>query len=70
MGARDSELPDLGKIDRGLKDFQRCTAAAVFHRLYEQARSTHRFLVADEAGLGKTTDCQICYRTYVVSLVG
>ena len=54
MGARDSELPDLGAIDRGLKDFQRRTAAAVFHRLYEQARSTHRFLVADEVGLGKT----------------
>ena len=54
MGARDSELPDLGEIDRGLKDFQRRTAAAVFHRLYEQARSTHRFLVADEVGLGKT----------------
>ena len=54
MGARDSELPNLGEIDRGLKDFQRRTAAAVFHRLYEQARSTHRFLVADEVGLGKT----------------
>ncbi len=54
MGARHSELPDLREIDRGLKDFQRRTAAAVFHRLYEQARSTHRFLVADEVGLGKT----------------
>lgn len=54
MGARDRELPDLGEIDRGLKDFQRRTASAVFHRLYEQARSTHRFLVADEVGLGKT----------------
>lgn len=54
MGARNSELPDLGKINRGLKDFQRRTAATVFHRLYEQTRSTHRFLVADEVGLGKT----------------
>ena len=54
MGIRDSELPDLGEVNRGLKDFQRRTAAAVFHRLYEQARSTHRFLVADEVGLGKT----------------
>ena len=54
MGTRDSELPDLREIDRGLKDFQRRTAAAVFRRLYEQTRSTHRFLVADEVGLGKT----------------
>ena len=54
MAAKDSELPDLGEIDRGLKDFQRRTAAAVFRRLYGQVRSTHRFLVADEVGLGKT----------------
>ena len=54
MAGSVSELPDLREIDRGLKDFQRRTAIAVFRRLYEKARSTHRFLVADEAGLGKT----------------
>ena len=54
MGTRNSKLPDLGEIGRGLKDFQRRTATAVFRRLYKQARSTHRFLVADEVGLGKT----------------
>jgi len=54
MAGSESELPDLREIDRGLKDFQRRTAAAVFRRLYEKARSTHRFLVADEVGLGKT----------------
>ena len=50
----DSELPDLKEIDRGLKDFQLRTAKAVFKSLYEQSRSSHRFLVADEVGLGKT----------------
>jgi len=42
------------EIERGLKDFQRRTAATVFRRLYKEARSTHRYLVADEVGLGKT----------------
>jgi hypothetical protein len=54
MAVNDSPLPDLDEIDGGLKDFQRRTAAAVFRRLYEQSRSSHRFLVADEVGLGKT----------------
>ena len=54
MAASDNQLPDLKEIDRGLKDFQRRTAVAVFRRLYQQARSSHRFLVADEVGLGKT----------------
>ena len=54
MGVSDSELPDLREIENGLKDFQRRTATAVFRRLYEQKRSSHRFLVADEVGLGKT----------------
>ena len=47
-------LPDLREVDRGLKDFQRRTATAVFRQLYERKHSTHRFLVADEVGLGKT----------------
>ena len=54
MSANDSELPDLQEIEAGLKDFQLRTARTVFRRLYQQARSTHRFLVADEVGLGKT----------------
>ena len=37
-----------------LKDFQVKTAEYAFHRLYEGEDSTRRFLVADEAGLGKT----------------
>src|SRR5919197_2527642 len=36
----------------GLKGFQRATAAHVDRMLFEQGRS--RYLVADEAGLGKT----------------
>lgn len=47
-------LPNLDVIQKGLKDFQRRTANAAFTRLYEYDRSTHRFLVADEVGLGKT----------------
>src|SRR3954466_5386149 len=38
----------------GLKDFQRATVEHAFHRLFEADDSTHRFLVADEVGLGKT----------------
>lgn len=37
----------------GLKDFQRNSAEYVFDRLYG-AEPTHRFLIADEVGLGKT----------------
>lgn len=38
----------------GLKDFQRRTVDYTFHRLFEAADATSRFLVADEVGLGKT----------------
>ncbi|OPZ86203.1 MAG: ATP-dependent helicase HepA [bacterium ADurb.Bin429] len=38
----------------GLKDFQRATVDYVFRRLYLDPDPTHRFLVADEVGLGKT----------------
>ena len=38
----------------GLKDFQKKTAEYAFRRLYQIDDSTQRFLVADEAGLGKT----------------
>lgn len=37
-----------------LKDFQRSTAEEAFRRLYIDEDSTDRFLIADEAGLGKT----------------
>ena len=54
MDVRNYELPDLKSINRGLKDFQRRTARTVFRNLYGSKGSTHRFLVADEVGLGKT----------------
>jgi len=38
----------------GLKEFQRQTVEYAFRRLYLDSDSTHRFLVADEVGLGKT----------------
>jgi hypothetical protein len=37
-----------------LKDFQRDTVEHVFRRMYEGPSPSHRFLVADEVGLGKT----------------
>lgn len=46
--------PDVKTILRGLKDFQRDTVEYVFQRLFLDADSTRRMLVADEVGLGKT----------------
>lgn len=37
-----------------LKDFQKKTANYVFRRLYKDHDRVHRFLIADEVGLGKT----------------
>ena len=37
-----------------LKDFQRRTVDYVFRRMWEDDQPAHRFLVADEVGLGKT----------------
>ena len=51
---KSCSLPQLDEIQKGLKDFQRRTANTAFQRLYEHSQSTHRFLVADEVGLGKT----------------
>ena len=45
---------DLDKVLGGLKDFQRRTVDYVFQRLYLDPDPAHRFLVADEVGLGKT----------------
>lgn len=46
--------PDATSALAGLKDFQRRTVEYAFRRLYTDTDSTHRFLVADEVGLGKT----------------
>src|SRR6185369_2857551 len=45
--------PDVESALEGLKDFQRQTVDYIFERLYG-TDCTYRFLVADEAGLGKT----------------
>ena len=46
--------PDLDQVLGRLKDFQRDSAAYAFQRLYRDPDTTHRFLIADEVGLGKT----------------
>lgn len=46
--------PDPNRALARLKDFQRRTVDHVFERLFVRPDSTHRFLVADEVGLGKT----------------
>jgi len=38
----------------GLKDFQQDTVEFVFEKMFRQRPPVHRFLVADEVGLGKT----------------
>lgn len=45
---------DAEAVLGGLKDFQRATSEWVFRRMFEGDRTTDRFLVADEVGLGKT----------------
>lgn len=45
---------DPDEVLSDLKDFQRDTVEYVFRRLYVDRDATDRFLVADEAGLGKT----------------
>jgi hypothetical protein len=49
-----TEPLDVAAQLRGLKDFQLDTAVHVFGRLYDDHDPAHRFLVADEVGLGKT----------------
>jgi len=46
--------PDPARILEGLKKFQRDTVEYVFQRMYLDPKPTHRFLIADEVGLGKT----------------
>lgn len=50
--------PDVSKVLRGLKDFQRETVDLVFRRMYTDSDATRRFLLADEVGLGKTLVCK------------
>ncbi len=45
---------DVDAAMDGLKDFQRRTTDYVFKRMYLDKPPAHRFLVADEVGLGKT----------------
>ena len=49
-----SAQPLTPRILAGLKDFQRDTVEYVFEQLYREEKPAHRFLVADEVGLGKT----------------
>ncbi|MET4225453.1 helicase-related protein [Oerskovia enterophila] len=51
---RSQERPDVDDALRLLKDFQRRTVDHVHARLWDDADPSHRFLVADEVGLGKT----------------
>ena len=46
--------PDVDAVLAPLKGFQRRSVDHAFHRLFEAPDSAHRFLVADEVGLGKT----------------
>ena len=46
--------PDVQKVLSSLKDFQRLSVDYVFSRFYTDSDRTHRFLLADEVGLGKT----------------
>ena len=50
----ESTFGSAETVLKGLKDFQKKTAEYAFRRLYKADDSTRRFLVADEAGLGKT----------------
>lgn len=50
----EMEKPDADAILAHLKDFQRRTVEHAFQRLYLTDDASHRFLVADEVGLGKT----------------
>lgn len=50
----NEERPDVERILKPLKDFQRKSVERAFQRLYLDKDYTNRFLIADEAGLGKT----------------
>lgn len=46
--------PDVEKVLKPLKDFQKKSVERAFQRLYLDKDKTNRFLIADEVGLGKT----------------
>jgi superfamily II DNA or RNA helicase len=46
--------PDAEDVCRSLRDYQRATVEYAYRRLYLDPDRVDRFLVADEAGLGKT----------------
>jgi Helicase conserved C-terminal domain len=46
--------PDVDKVMAQLKDFQRASVEYAFDRMYGNDDPVHRFLIADEVGLGKT----------------
>lgn len=48
------ERPRPERVLEGLKDFQRETVGYVFSRIFADHDPAHRFLIADEVGLGKT----------------
>ena len=50
----DDKRPDVDKELARLKDFQKVTVEYAFSRMYDKKDPAHRFLVADEVGLGKT----------------
>lgn len=50
---KDIEI-DLDRALRSLKDFQRRSVDYIFGRMYLDLKTTPRFLLADEVGLGKT----------------
>ena len=50
----DEHRPDVAAVLAGLKPFQRDTVDHVFERLYHDPSGSHRFLISDEVGLGKT----------------
>lgn len=54
MTAVDARHVHVDAVLSKLKDFQRATVDYVFDRMYHDPEPTHRFLVADEVGLGKT----------------
>jgi hypothetical protein len=51
---RSGERPNVDAVLAQLKGFQRDTVDYAFERLFSAPDSSHRFLVADEVGLGKT----------------
>jgi len=48
------DRPDKNAVLAGLRDFQRDTVDYVATRMFDPSSPAHRFLVADEVGLGKT----------------